>query len=114
MLKSGIITDSTGNKLQGVIIAKSDQNGNLLQPINSYTQTDQNGSFNFNFIDNSFYTFTFIGTKKQTFKTADIPKNIVLLDDNTLDEITITPGGQKKNLLWLIPLILIIILKAKK
>jgi len=50
MLKSGKVTDSIGNELQGVVIAKSDINGNLLSPITSFSQTDSKGNFNFNFI----------------------------------------------------------------
>ena len=96
MLKSGKVTDSVGNELQGVIIAKSDINGNLLSPITSFTQTDSKGNFNFNFIPDSYYTFSFIGTIKQVYKTENIPSNVKLLDDNTLNEITVTPGMQKK------------------
>ena len=118
MIKSGKIIDSENKALIGVIIAESDNLGNFKVPITQIIESDENGNFKGNFKNNTFYTASFVGTKKFTFNTKDgVPASIKLLDDLNIPEIVITAPAtdpKKNTYYWLIPIGLLLLLLLKK
>lgn len=115
MIKTGKIIDSENKALIGVIIAESDNLGNFKVPITQIIESDINGNFKGNFKNNTFYTASFVGTKKFTFNTKDgVPASIKLLDDLNIPEIVITAPPKKNTYYWLIPIGLLLLLLLKK
>ena len=113
MTKTGKVTDSDNIELIGVTIAESDSLGKYKAPITNVITTNVNGVFSGNFKNNTFYTVSFVGSKKFTFNTANgVPKVIKLENDFTLPPIEIK---SKQTYYWLIPIgLLILVLLRKK
>lgn len=112
MLATGKIVDSNNESLVGAVIIESDANGNYITPISKVIETNVNGIFTGDFKPNTFYTASFIGTKKITFNTnTGVPATIKLIDDNTLPEITIE---SKRTYYWLIPIGLLLLIAYKQ
>jgi hypothetical protein len=111
MIKTGKIIDSTNNGIPGANIIESDNTGKYITPITKVIETDVNGNFTGDFKPNTFYTATYIGTKKVTFNSQQVPDLIKLLDDNTLQEITVE---SKRTYYWLIPIGLLLLIALRK
>ena len=113
MIKTGKVTDSDNLELVGVTIAESDSTGKYKAPITKVITTDENGVFSGDFKNKTFYTVSFVGSKKFTFNTTNgVPKIIKLENDFTLPPIEIK---STKTYYWLIPIgLLMLILLRKK
>ena len=111
MIKTGKIIDSTNNGIPGANIIESDSTGKYITPITKVIESDVNGNFTGDFKPNTFYTATYIGTKKVTFNSAMVIDIIKLVDDNTLEEITVT---SKRTYYWLIPIGLLLLIALRK
>lgn len=112
MIATGKVVDSNNESLVGAVIIESDNLGNYITPISKVIETNVNGVFNGDFKPNTFYTASFIGTKKFTFNTkTGVPATIKLIDDNTLPEITIQ---SKRTYYWLIPIGLLLLIAYKQ
>ena len=112
MFKSGKVLDSDNLALIGVTIAESDSAGKYITPLKEVITTDINGNFKGNFKNNTFYTVSFVGSKKFIFNTKNgIPKTIKLENDLTLPEITIKG---KQTYYYLIPVSLILFILFNK
>lgn len=118
MIATGKVVDSNNAILVGVIIAESDANGNYKTPITSVIETNSNGVFTGDFKTDTYYTASFVGSKKFTFSTfipvggmLKIPTLIKLESDNILPEIEIT---SKRTYYWLIPIGLLLLIAYKQ
>jgi hypothetical protein len=112
MTATGKIVDSNNEVLVGAVIIESDNLGNYKTPISKVIESNANGMFTGDFKTNTFYTVSFIGTKKFIFNTSTgVPNLIKLVDDNTLPEVTIF---SKRTYYWLIPIGLLLIIAYKQ
>jgi len=113
MIGTGKIVDSNGNIIAGANIIESNANGIFIMPVAKVIESNENGIFQGDFKNNTFYTATYVGTKRMTFNTANgIPAIIKLIDDNTLPEVIVKP---KRNYYWwIIAAIGIYIISKKK
>jgi hypothetical protein len=119
MIATGKVIDNQNQIIVGATIIESDINGNFKTPISKVIETDPNGIFTGDFKDNSYYTVSYVGTKKFTFSTFQpfggsiniIPTVIKLQSDNTLPEINIL---SKRTYYWLIPIGLLLIIAYKQ
>ena len=90
---NGIVKDSIGNPLELANVIAIDNATNLLE---SYSITDQKGTYSLKLQQNTVYNFQvgYIGKKSLEIqiKTTenDETKNFTLVPDNTLDEVQIT------------------------
>ena len=90
---NGIVKDSIGNPLELANVIAIDNATNLLE---SYSITDQKGTYSLKLQQNTEYNFqvSYIGKKSLEIqiKTTenDETKNFTLVPDNTLDEVQIT------------------------
>ena len=89
----GIVKDSIGNPLELANVIAIDKSTNLLE---SYSITDQTGTYKLNLKQNTFYNLqvSYIGKKNLEFQIktseSDETKNFTLISDNVLDEVQIT------------------------
>lgn len=111
MIKTGKIIDSNNDVLVGAVIIESDNTGNFKTPISQVIETNVNGIFTGDFKPNTFYTASFVGTKKFTFNSQQVPDLIKLINDNTLQEITVE---SKRTYYWLIPIGLLLLIAYKQ
>jgi hypothetical protein len=110
MIATGKVIDNNNEILVGAVIIESDANGNYKTPISKVIISNVNGIFTGDFKPDTFYTASFVGTKKFTFNTKNgIPGTIKLTDDNTLPEIVVE---SKRTYYWLIPIGLLLLLIA--
>ena len=90
---NGIVKDSIGNPLELANVIAIDNATNLLE---SYSITDQKGTYSLELQQNTLYNFqvSYIGKKSleiqiKTSESNEI-KNFTLVPDNVLDEVQIT------------------------
>ena len=90
---NGIVKDSIGNPLELANVIAIDNATNLLE---SYSITDQKGTYSLELQQNTLYNFqvSYIGKKSLEIqiKTSESneTKNFTLVPDNILDEVQIT------------------------
>lgn len=119
MIATGKVIDSNNEIIVGATIIESDVNGIYKTPVTKVIETNANGIFTGDFKENSYYTVSYVGTKKFTFSTFQpfggainiVPTVIKLQSDNTLPEITIT---SKRTYYWLIPIAILLYIGFKK
>ena len=89
----GIVKDSIGNPLELANVIAIDKSTNLLE---SYSITDQTGTYKLNLKQNTLYNLqvSYIGKKNLEIQIktseSDETKNFTLISDNVLDEVQIT------------------------
>lgn len=115
MIKTGKVIDSDNLSLVGATIVESDNLGNYKKPVTKVITTDINGNFNGDFKLNTFYTVSFVGSKKFTFNTNNgVPNVIKLLNDATIETVEIKSTKTYYKYIPLALLLLLFLLKKKK
>ena len=90
---SGVVKDSIGEPLEMANVIALNKTTNILD---SYGFTDSKGNYKLTLKENTTYSIkaSYIGNKTSDVtintKLVDIVKDIILMPDNTLDEVSIT------------------------